>query len=69
MIIPYYCKLSQQYLHIQIYVTGGMFEPNGTTSVPKSVPRLVVDKVKLLINVYTSTFLYHTNSLTNTILI
>ena len=30
-------------------VTGGMFlKLNGTTSVPKSVPRLVVDKVKLL---------------------
>ena len=31
-----------------IYVTGGMFKSNGTTSMPKSVPRLVVDKVKLL---------------------
>ena len=31
-----------------MYVTGGMFKLNGTTSVPKSVPRLVVDKVKLL---------------------
>ena len=31
-----------------IYVTGGMFKSNGTTSVPKSIPRLVVDKVKLL---------------------
>ena len=25
-----------------------MFKSNGTTSVPKSIPRLVVDKVKLL---------------------
>ena len=31
-----------------MHVTGGMFEPNGTTSMPNSVPRLVVDKVKLL---------------------
>ena len=31
-----------------MHVTGGMFEPNGTNSMPKSVPRLVVDKVKLL---------------------
>ena len=31
-----------------MYVTGGTFESNRTTSVPKSVPRLVVDKVKLL---------------------
>ena len=27
---------------------GGMFKSNGTTSMPKSIPRLVVDKVKLL---------------------
>ena len=31
-----------------MHVTGGMFKSNGTTSVPKSIPRLVVDKVKLL---------------------
>ena len=31
-----------------IYVTGGKFELNGTPSVPKSVPRLVVDKAGLL---------------------
>ena len=30
---------------LSIYVTGGMFGANGTTSVPKSVPRLVMDKV------------------------
>ena len=43
------------YLHInycfsdsRIIVTGGKFELNGTTSVPKSVPRLVVDKARLL---------------------
>ena len=26
-----------------------MFEPNGTTSMPKSVPRLVLDKVRFLL--------------------
>ena len=31
-----------------MHATGGMFKSDGTTSVPKSVPRLVVDKVKLL---------------------
>ena len=31
-----------------IYVMGGKFKSNGTTSMPKSVSRLVVDKVKLL---------------------
>ena len=31
-----------------MYVTGGMCMSNGTTSVPKSVPRLVVDKVRLV---------------------
>ena len=31
-----------------IYVTGGMFMSNGTTSVPKSFPCLVLDKVRLL---------------------
>ena len=31
-----------------IHVTGGMFKSNRTTSMPKSVPRLVVDKVKLM---------------------
>ena len=31
-----------------INVTGGMFKTNGTTSMPKSVPSLIVDKVKLL---------------------
>ena len=31
-----------------IYVTGGTLKSNRTTSVPKSVPCLVLDKVKLL---------------------
>ena len=31
-----------------IYVTGGRFESNGTTSVPKSVPFLMMDKIRLL---------------------
>ena len=31
-----------------LYITGGMFKSNGTTSLPKSVPRLVLDKVRLL---------------------
>ena len=31
-----------------MYVTGGMFKSNGTTSMPKSVPRLVLDKVRLV---------------------
>ena len=31
-----------------MYVTGGRFGSNGTTRVPKSVPRLVLDKVRLL---------------------
>ena len=33
---------------VAIYVTGGMFEANGTTSMPKSVPHLILDKVRLL---------------------
>ena len=33
---------------MSINVTGGTFMSNGTTSVPMSIPRLVVDKVKLL---------------------
>ena len=33
---------------MSINVTGGTFMSNGTTSMPMSVPRLVVDKVKLL---------------------
>ena len=28
---------------LSIDVTGGMFESNGTTSVPKSIPSLVLD--------------------------
>ena len=31
-----------------MYVTGGKFGSNGTTRVPKSIPRLVLDKVRLL---------------------
>ena len=31
-----------------IYVMGGMFNANRPTSVPKSVPRLILDKVRLL---------------------
>ena len=31
-----------------MHVMGGMFKSNETTNVPKSVPCLVVDKVKLL---------------------
>ena len=31
-----------------IYVMGGLFDVNGTTSVPKFVLRLVLDKVRLL---------------------
>ena len=33
----------------EIYVRVGLFERNGTTSVPKSVLRYVVDKVKLFV--------------------
>ena len=36
------------YQTLSIYVTGGMFEANGTTSVPMSIPRLMLDKVRLL---------------------
>ena len=34
---------------MRIYVTDGKFDVNGTTSVPKSVLRDVVDKVKLFV--------------------
>ena len=30
-----------------INVTGGMLKPNGTTSVPKPIPHLMLDKVRL----------------------
>ena len=30
-----------------INVTGGVSEPNGTTSMPKSIPRLMLDNVRL----------------------
>ena len=38
-----------------IYVMVGWFERNGTTSVPKSVLRYVVDKVKIKGSVYLTT--------------
>ena len=34
--------------YYSMYVTGGMFKLNRTTSVPKSVPRLMLDKDRLL---------------------
>ena len=38
-------------LETNIYVTDGMFARNGTTSVPKSVLRYVVDKVRLFASI------------------
>ena len=35
-----------QFRKVSIDVTGGRFKSNGTTSVPKSVPRLALDKVR-----------------------
>ena len=34
--------------YLRINVTGGKWQSNGTTSMPKSVPRFVVDKVRLV---------------------
>ena len=41
-------KVTQGYKAYGINVTGGGFKSNGTTYVPKSIPHLVVVKVKLL---------------------
>ena len=49
-----------------IDVTGGMFKSNGTTRVPKSVPCLVLDKVRLLFpsEMFCSSQTYSFNKLT-----
>ena len=45
-----FCKIYKNFKLISaiIYVTGGRFKSNGTTRVPMSVSRLVLDKVRLL---------------------
>ena len=35
-------------LILGIHVTGGIFKLSGTTSVPKSVPRFELDKVRMM---------------------
>ena len=44
-----FCFFSMCILMKEIYVTGGCFKLNWTTSVPKSVLRYVVVKVKLFV--------------------